>query len=95
MTKWQQTIKNTLANYLSFPKDVMLDLPRITTIGNLHTYIENHHGIVSYDVEQLIVNSQIGQIKITGSAFVIKQMLRKELLLEGKIDQIVFLKKDV
>jgi len=94
MNKWKQFLKTKLADYLSFPKDIMLDLPKITTIGNIHTYIENHQGVVSYDFEKIILQSKIGQIKIIGSSLVIKKMVHKELFLEGEIIEIIFEKKD-
>lgn len=95
MNNLEKRLRRRLTQYLSFPKDVMLDLPKITSIGNIHTYIENHQGIISYNEEELIINSQIGQIKLTGSSFVIREMLYKELLLEGEVSQIIFLKNNL
>ncbi len=33
---------------MDLPQDVMMDLPRITMIGQLHIYIENHRGLLAF-----------------------------------------------
>lgn len=92
MDHFKKNIRKKLSKYLSFPKDIMLDLPKITTIGNVHTYIENHHGIISYNNKELVIDSQLGHIKFIGNSFTIREMLYKELILEGKVSRVVFLK---
>src|SRR5690625_5105221 len=94
MKNWQHQMRKQISNFLSFPEDIMLDLPKLTTIGNLHIYIENHHGLVSFTDSELIVKSFIGEIKITASSFNIKQMLPKELLVEEKIKEINYVSKN-
>ncbi|WP_077327051.1 sporulation protein YqfC [Virgibacillus siamensis] len=91
MKKLQQRIAPLLTKYLDLPSDVMLELPRITTIGQIHVYIENHKGLVVYSDEELTVRANKGHIQITGSSFVLKTMLPEEILLEGTIHEIKFI----
>ncbi|WP_217586743.1 sporulation protein YqfC [Lentibacillus saliphilus] len=88
MNKWQQRIKPWLVNHLALPSDTMLELPRITVIGHLHVYIENHKGLVVYTEKELTLKTNHGHIKIQGHTFVIKMMLPEEILLEGTIQHI-------
>jgi len=90
MRNWERKLRQAITKHLSFPADLMLDLPKLTTVGNLHIYIENHDGLLVYKQDELVIKSQIGNIKITGSSLVIKEMLPRELLLEGKISQIMY-----
>ncbi|WP_010531029.1 sporulation protein YqfC [Lentibacillus jeotgali] len=91
MKKWQQKIRPWLTKYFSLPSDVMMELPRITMIGQLHIYIENHQGLIVYSDTELRLKSNKGYIQITGNAFVLKMMLPEEILLEGTIEEVKFI----
>ncbi|SFD55267.1 sporulation protein YqfC [Lentibacillus persicus] len=91
MKKWQLRIAPWLSKYFSLPSDVMMELPRVTMIGQLHVYIENHQGLSVYSEKELKLKSNKGYIQITGSSFVLKMMLPEEILLEGNIEEIKFI----
>ena len=91
MNKWQQRIGNWLTEHLELPSDVILALPRITTIGQIHAYIENHRGLVLFTDNELRLKMEYGYLKITGDNFVLKMMLPEEILLEGTIKDITFI----
>ena len=40
--KWRHQLSRWITKTIELPPDVMMDLPRITMIGQLHIYIENH-----------------------------------------------------
>ncbi|MFC4558854.1 sporulation protein YqfC [Virgibacillus kekensis] len=91
MKKWQQRIGPWLTKYLALPSDVMLELPRITMIGQIHVYIENHKGLIVYSDKELKLRTNKGYVQILGSSFVLKMMLPEEILLEGSIREVKFL----
>lgn len=76
---------------MALPQDVMMDLPRITMIGQIHVYIENHQGLITFSDKELRLLLKQGQLLIRGNAFVIKTILPEEILLEGKIDQVTYI----
>ncbi|AIF43392.1 sporulation protein YqfC [Virgibacillus halodenitrificans] len=90
MKKLQQGLRPWLTKYLAFPSDIMLELPRITVVGQIHVYIENHKGLATYSESELKLKMNKGYVKITGSSFVLKMMLPEEILLEGEIRDITF-----
>ncbi|APC48223.1 sporulation protein YqfC [Virgibacillus halodenitrificans] len=90
MKKLQQGLRPWLTKYLAFPSDIMLELPRITVVGQIHVYIENHKGLATYSESELKLKMNKGYVKITGSSFVLKMMLPEEILLEGVIRDITF-----
>lgn len=92
--KWGQRIRGWVAKKMDLPQDVMMDLPRITMIGQIHVYIENHHGLLTFTDQELRLLLKQGQLLIKGKSFVIKNILPEEILLEGKIDQVIFIKED-
>ena len=71
----------------------MLELPRITMIGSIHAYIENHQGLIIFQSNELLLKVHNGFIKIIGSDFVLKMMVGQEILLEGKITDVTFQKE--
>lgn len=91
MKKWQQRIGPWLMKHLALPTDVMLELPRITMIGQIHVYIENHKGLIVYSDTELKLKTNKGYVQISGSSFVLKMMLPEEILLEGLITEVKFI----
>jgi len=89
--KWRQKLTRWITNTIELPPDVMMDLPRITMVGQLHIYIENHRGLLTFTDTELRLLLKQGQLLIKGEAFVIKTILPEEILLEGKIDQVLYL----
>jgi len=83
MSKWSWFL-----HQLKLPSDVVLELPRITVIGHIHVYIENHQGLMTFSSSELKLKTKQGFIYIKGSSFVLKMMLPEEILLEGVIEDI-------
>jgi sporulation protein YqfC len=92
--KWGQRVRNWMAKKMDLPQDVMMDLPRITMIGQIHIYIENHRGLLTFTDKELRLLLKQGHLLIKGKAFVIKTILPEEILLEGKIDQVIYIKEN-
>lgn len=91
MTKWKRNIKQWMTKSLELPADVVMDLPRITMIGHLHIYIENHQGVLKFSNEELRLRLTQGQLLINGKHFVLKTILPEEILLEGQIDEVKYI----
>ncbi|UOQ46347.1 sporulation protein YqfC [Halobacillus salinarum] len=91
MSKWKQQLRAWLGRSFDLPSDVMLDLPRITTIGSIHVYIENHTGLLHFSDEEVRLQYKQGQIKIVGRDLGVKMMLKEEILLEGSLQSVEFL----
>ncbi len=89
--KWRQKIRRWVTKQLDLPEDVTMDVPRITMIGQIHIYIENHKGLLSFSDKEIRILLTRGQLLIRGETFVIKTILPEELLLEGKIEQVLFI----
>ncbi|WP_445490342.1 sporulation protein YqfC [Niallia sp. 03133] len=89
--KWGHSLRNWLAKNLELPQDVMMDLPRITMIGQIHIYIENHRGLIAFSDKELRLLLKQGQLLIKGKGFVIKTIMTEEILLEGKIDLVMYI----
>lgn len=76
---------------MELPADIMMDLPRVTMVGNLHIYIENHKGLLVFKDNELRLLLKQGQLLIKGKSFVLKTILPEEILLEGYIEEVLYL----
>jgi sporulation protein YqfC len=89
--RWGLKVRRWMTEKMDLPQDVMMDLPRITMIGQIHIYIENHRGLLAFSDRELRLLLKQGQLLVKGKGFVIKTILPEEILLEGKIDQVMFI----
>lgn len=89
--KWGQYLRKWMTQKMDLPQDVMMDLPRITMIGQVHIYIENHRGLLAFSDGEVRLLIKNGQLLVKGKAFVIRTILPEEILLEGKIDQVLYI----
>lgn len=95
MRRLNNMVRRWMTDTMELPADVTMDLPRITMIGQLHIYIENHRGVLRFSNNELRLLLEQGQLLIKGDNFVIKTILPEELLLEGRIDQVSYINEIV
>ena len=60
MEKGKDAIRQAMAEFLDIPRDLVLDLPKVTVVGRNELYIENHRGIIEYNLNRLRVNLSRG-----------------------------------
>ncbi|MCT4594594.1 MAG: sporulation protein YqfC [Anaeromicrobium sp.] len=85
-------IRESLAELLELPKDIILDLPRITMLGNLQLYIENHKGIIEYTKVRIRVKLREGSLRVIGKDLTIKNIMEEEIVICGELHSIEFMK---
>lgn len=83
-------IKENISEALEIPKDILLDLPKVTFIGNLQVNIENHKGIIEYSDDNIRIKIKDGVLKVSGMGLVIKTIVTEEIIISGKIASIDF-----
>lgn len=89
--KRSEEIKKSIAEILELPQDIMLDLPKITMIGNLQIYVENHKGILEYSTTRVRIFTKVGVLRITGKNLILKRIVQEEIVLVGEINQCEFM----
>lgn len=86
----KREIRERFAEIMALPKEIVLDLPKITMIGNTQIFIENYKGIVEYDTEKIRINTSKGLIKIFGQNLEINTVTTEEIFITGGIENIEF-----
>lgn len=82
--KWHQN----LADLLELPREIVLNLPRLTVIGNLQCYLENHRGVIEYSTEKIRLSVNGGEVMISGSDLVIRYLGSEEIAIDGTIGMV-------
>ncbi len=77
------------AELLDLPADGLAGVPRLELIGAGELRIENHRGILAYGTEEIHVSGGSFLIQIRGRGLELRAMTGLELLVTGKIDQIL------
>lgn len=88
MKRLPKRINKWLTKGMEVPADVTMGVPRVTMIGHLHVYIENHRGILSFTPQRILIRLSEGILEVKGEALIIKAILPEELIVEGKIEQV-------
>lgn len=90
MEKRREAISRAMADFLEIPKDLVLDLPKITIIGRNELYLENHRGIIEYTLNLLRINLSRGFVEIEGKDLEIKALMPDEISIYGTIKSIKY-----
>lgn len=81
-------VKEAVATVFELPREVILDLPRLTLIGNLQLTVENHRGLMEYTPERICIAVHAGRLEITGQGLRIGSVYREELIVTGRIEAV-------
>jgi len=97
MSKFKKTAKSaerlitsTLTSALELPKEVVMNLPLITIIGNEDLTIENFKGILEYSEERVRINTSTGIVRVEGKKLQLKQITSDNIVVVGAIDKLDF-----
>jgi len=85
------SLKEKVSSMLELPKEVVMDYPVISMVGNEELHIENYKGILEYDTERIRICTTHGIIKVEGRSLLLKTMTMEEILIKGIIIKIEFL----
>jgi sporulation protein YqfC len=90
MNKKTYKIKESLSNALELPRDIILDVAKVTLVGSSNITVENHKGILEYNEDQIRVNTGSGILVIFGSKLNIKSILQEEITITGTINSVSY-----
>lgn len=83
-------IKEKISDAFELPKDITLDIPKITILGADSATVENHKGVMSYSDNQIRINTGCGILIISGQNLAIKSIIQEEIIIIGKISNVSF-----
>jgi len=84
------TLKEKVSEALELPKELILDIPKITLVGNKQLLVENYKGIIEYEDNKIRLKTHEGVIKLEGTNMIIKEITSEDIMVNGKISLIEF-----
>lgn len=90
INKQSREIGQRLAGLFDIPTDVVLNFPKISIIGNIQLYIENHRGIIEYRADTIRISVSFGEIEVGGEELTVRSITRDEIYLDGVIKTVRF-----
>ena len=85
-----KTTKEKITEMLDMPKEVVLDSPKLTVIGDNQITIENYSGIMEYANEIIRIKTSVKAITIKGERLEIRTITDVDILIEGIIKGIQY-----
>lgn len=81
----KKTIKEKFSELLELPKELVLDIPKITIVGKGDMMIENYKGVIEYGSGRIRINTGIGIVKISGAGLIIREITSEDIIISGCI----------
>ena len=82
--------REILTEKFDLPKDVIMNLPKITIIGESEITIENHKGIILFERSIIKINTKVKIINIEGENFEILYIGDSTITISGKFKSISY-----
>lgn len=92
--KKKPKLKEKVTEILELPKEIVLNMPKLTMLGNGDLIVENYKGIVEYDEGIIRLNTTSGIIKVTGINILIKEITLESIMIFGDIKSLEFLNNE-
>lgn len=87
-------IREKIAEMTDIPKDFMMNMPRITILGNKEIYVDNYKGLLEYTQETIRLATTNKVIIIKGDALMITRIVEEAVFIGGNIFSIEFASKN-
>lgn len=87
----RKKIREGISEMLEFPKEVVMDLPKLTMAGNRELYLENYKGIVEYTSAVVRLNLGEKELRITGENLGIRSIESEDITVSGLIGSVEFI----
>ncbi len=84
--------RKNMTEALELPKEIVLQLPLISCVGQEEVTIENYKGILEYNEETVRFGTAVGVLRLTGQELCIKQLSVECMVIVGCVERIEFLK---
>jgi len=82
-------VGESMADILDLPKEVLMDVAKITIVGSRQVTIENHKGIIQYTSEKMRISVGEGEVIICGKDMVIKSIAPEEINISGTVQRVL------
>lgn len=90
-TEQKKTKKESIAETLKLPKDILLGCSILSAVGNKELRIENYKGIIEYMDELIVLQGKKEKIMIEGTRLSVDYYSNEDMKIVGNISIIRYL----
>lgn len=87
----KKQFRERMSEVLEMPKEVIMDLPKLTMAGDKELYLENYKSILEYTDKLVRLNLGRREIKISGTDLAIRAIESADITVSGTISAVEFL----
>jgi sporulation protein YqfC len=88
----EKKLREKFTELLELPKELVLDLPKITIVGDGDMMVENYKSVMEYGKARIRLNTGLGVVKVTGAGLLIKEITSEDIIVSGEIHSLEFIK---
>lgn len=81
----RRDLRRKVAAMLELPEETMLDVARISLVGDMDLLVENHRGLVFYSPEQVVLDVPQGRVAVAGAELSIGYLSPDQVTILGRI----------
>lgn len=78
-------LRDRLVSLLELPGDVVLDVTRVTLVGDREMVVENHKGVVEFTPNRVVLMVPEGRLAVEGQDLRIGSISPEQVILAGTI----------
>ncbi|MEE1350685.1 MAG: sporulation protein YqfC [Clostridia bacterium] len=82
--------RERMAEKLELPKDVVMDLPRVSICGDKEVFVENHKGVTEYTDKCIRIKMNDGMIGICGDDMRIIVLEKDRMIINGDFERLEY-----
>lgn len=86
----KKRITERVSDAWGVPKDVIMNIPRLTISGDKEIYIENHKGILQYTDTEIRVSTPMGIVHICGRSLLLERIRLEDILISGTFTSVEY-----
>ena len=83
-------IKEKFVNALELPRELILNVPKITLTGKDKILIECYRSLMSYETDCVKLSTAIGVLSLYGRDLTIKEITGEDIIVQGKVNKLEF-----
>lgn len=83
-------LRQRIASLFELPPDVVLDVPRVTMLGDMQLAIENHRSLLEYTDVRVAIGVPGGRLAVLGRDLTIGTVSAEMITVMGKIRSLCF-----
>lgn len=86
----KKSISERAADAWGVPKDVIMNIPRLTISGDKEIYIENHKGILEYTDNEIRISTAMGIVRVCGKNLIIDRIRLEDIVISGSFTKVEY-----